>query len=121
MYHEKKLLICALVAAMSGAAAFGGGGGGVFDCFTKVWVNSTCTGSCGSSYTICPGSVKCIGSPTGTKTKVNLGMQQVTCRDYTGGTGQCTQNGMVCTGGTLVIGGSTIVTVNVDDCTGSCP
>ncbi len=120
MGREKKLFSCALLAAISTAAAFAGGGG-VLECYTKVWVNSTCTGSCGGSYTICPGSVKCIKTATGKKTKVNLGVVQVTCQDYIGGTGQCTQNGFQCTGGTPVAGGSTIVTVNADDCTGACP
>jgi hypothetical protein len=121
MDKRSRMYITALLVMKVFALGAWAGGGGGLTCLTKTWVNSTCSGSCGSSYTICPGAVKCVKTATGKDKKIDLGMQQIACRDYVGGTGQCTSNGFQCSGGTYLGASSTLVIVATEDCTGTCP
>lgn len=86
-------------------------------CLKEFWVNQTCSGTCSTLYTICPGKVMCIYvEGAGAKSASAFSPTQVTCRDYAHGTGTCSGNTSMCEAGTYVGPSSTIVTIQVQTC-----
>lgn len=80
----------------------------------STWVNKTCSGTCGTFYTICPGKVMCVFAAVGDFNASPFAPAVVPCEDYTSGTGTCNATAQ-CTGGTYV-GSSSSVTVQVQNC-----
>ncbi len=98
------------------------GGGGPFPhCLSQFWVNKSCSGSCPTLYTICPGKVMCLFTASGDTSASPFSPTSVACWDYTGGTGTCNVT-TLCTGGTFFGMSTTSVTVQVQTCPNhNCP
>lgn len=97
-----------------------GGGGPALPCWEERWFNSTCTGQCGVTYTICPGTVQCDHAAQGNSKFSILTQGPYQCQDDVGGTGTCWITSH-CTGGVPTSPPSTTVIIWKQSCSGTCP